>query len=344
MAAVYTLEQIENALAQSSDADIIDTIETCFIQLSKGRAQLAPVVHLGPFDPSGRLTNDACIKSGSIQDEQHFVVKVATGGFSDNVALGLPTADGLMAVLSQRTGLLEGILMDRGYLTDLRTAAAGAVAARYLAPMDVEHIGIVGTGRQALMQTRFLASVTSCRSVLVWGRTEAHAKKTCADIEALGLGFTARICASLSELANKSRLIVTTTSASTPLLFREDVQPGTHITAMGADGLGKQELDPDICARANLCVADSRAQCVSFGELSHACKASTLQESNVIELGDLIMTERQQTGTYSRQDVGDSRITVFDSTGVGVQDVAIASMTLRLLKSLVSGRDNRARL
>ena len=166
-AAVFNLSQIQRAL--TSDADVVDAIARCFVQLAEGRVQLAPVVHLGPFDTRGKLTNDACIKSGLVTGGENFVIKIATGGFSDNRLLSLPTADGIMCVFSQKTGLLDGILLDEGFLTDLRTAAAGAVAARYLAPRSLNHIGVVGTGVQARFQVRMLAGVVTCRSVLVWG-------------------------------------------------------------------------------------------------------------------------------------------------------------------------------
>jgi ornithine cyclodeaminase len=272
--------------------------------------------------------NDACIKSGAVTGGEDFVVKIATGGFSDNQKLGLPTADGIMCVFSQKTGLVDGILLDEGYLTDLRTAAAGAVAARYLAPRALKHIGVIGTGIQARFQVRLLASETTCRSVLVWGRSKTRAEETCRDIEKLGLGFTARACGSPREVAAEARLIVTTTSASAPILWHTDIHPGTHINAVGADGLGKQELDLEICALADLCVADSRQQCVEFGELSHACNASKLSPDSVVELGDLIL----EPGARRRGGDGDQRVTVFDSTGVGIQDVAIASMVLGALR------------
>ena len=329
---VFTLAQIKRALLKS-DADIVDSIARCFVQLAEGNVQLAPVVHLGPFDASGKLTNDACIKSGAVRGDDHFVVKIATGGFSNNRALGLPTADGIMCVFGQKTGLLEAILLDEGYLTDLRTAAAGAVAARYLGPLHgLSHIGVIGTGIQARFQVRLLASETKCRSVLVWGRDRKRADQTCQDIEDMGLGYTARTCDSPSEVAALSRLIITTTSASEPILSHKDIQPGTHITAIGADGIGKQELDVEICARADLCVADSRAQCTGFGELSHACKASMLSPHSVVELGQLILEEGRVPGSQRRGGIDDRRVTVFDSTGVGIQDVAIATMALRALR------------
>ena len=345
---VFTLAQIQAALAhdpQSSAAQVVDAIEQCFVNMSSGRATVAPVVHLGPFDPTGALVNDACVKCGFVNADaggEHFVVKIASGGFAHNRERGLPTADGLMVVFSQTTGMLEGLLLDQGYLTDLRTAAAGAVAARYLAPPDLQCIGVLGSGIQARFQVRLLASVTACRNVVMWGRSPERTREACADVEAMGLGFSCRAVGSAAEVAAQSRLIVTTTSSKKFLLRRRDVRPGTHITAVGADGIGKQELDPAIVGDADVVVADSRRQCVEFGELSHAVTAGLLVDANVIELGAFISGARVKGSQNLRRQRDDMRITVFDSTGVGIQDVAISSLVLK--KLVAHGGDATSRL
>jgi len=221
---LYNLTQIKQVLDDETSYDeIIQTIANSFALLDSGRVELAPVVHLGPFDLKkiGQM-DDACIKAGSIRGGEHFVIKIATGGFSQNVENNLPTGDGLMIVFSQQTGQCEGILLDEGWLTDVRTAAAGAVCAQLLAPVDVERIGMVGTGIQARFQLRLLKRVTTCRSVLLWGRNKKRTNKCQVDLERMGFHVT--IATSVQLLAKECQHIITTTSSTSPLLMDEWVR------------------------------------------------------------------------------------------------------------------------
>jgi ornithine cyclodeaminase len=241
-------------------------------------------------------------------------VKIATG-FYRNPERGLPSSNGVVLVFSSRTGELLAILQDEGCLTDLRTAAAGAVAAKYLAPTNVECIGIVGAGTQARLQLEYLKEVTLCRRVLLWARSSERAA-------ALQVSdFQIELASSMAELAWRSRLIVTTTPARHWLLGADDVQPGTHITAVGADGGGKHELDPRLFARA-LCVVDSRQQCAQFGDSSYAIQQGLIAQADLIELGEII-----QDRSLGRRNA--AQITIADLTGVAVQDIKIAQLALR---------------
>ena len=253
------------------------------------------------------------------------MVKVASG-FPGNAALDLSTSSGAMLLFSQRTGHLQGVLNDEGWLTDLRTAAAGAVAARYLAPKAVTAIGLVGTGMQARFQASLLKHVTSCRRVVLWGRTESKIAACRDDLERDG--FTVTTTTDVNAVVEQCNLIVTTTSARAPLITRAFL-PGTHVTAMGSDGLGKQEIDGAVVAavqrEGGLLVADSKAQCLAFGEISHAVAAgegagagAAVDETLVIELGDLINRPELHRGGGPGGD-DDMRVTIFDSTGVAAQ-------------------------
>jgi ornithine cyclodeaminase len=212
---------------------------------------------------------------------------------------------------------LLAILQDEGCLTDLRTAAAGAVAAKYLAPTNVECIGMVGAGTQARLQLEYLKEVTPCRRVLLWARSAERAAAPQVS------GFQIELASTVTELARRSRLLVTTTPARHWLLGADDVQPGTHITAVGADGGGKQELDPLLFARA-LCVVDSRNQCAHFGDSSYAIQQGIIAQADLIELGEII-----QDRSLGRRD--GAQITIADLTGVAVQDIQIAKLALRNL-------------
>ena len=309
---IFTLEQIKAVLP---DIDLVPEIEDGFRRYSAGQSVVPPV---------GELMLDkgeVHIKYGYLQGGSYYVIKVASG-FYGNVQLGLPSSNGLMLMFNQQTGQLEAILLDEGFLTDIRTAVAGSIAAKYLAPDRVERIGIVGTGIQARLQLRYLSDQTTCREVLVWGRGEyqfnAYAN------EMAGHGFRVETTMDAAVLQESCNLIVTTTPAAEPLLKVEHLQPGTHITAVGSDTPHKQELDARILARADLVVADSITQCLERGEIHQAIKAGLLSEERLVELGHVISGEAP-----SRSD--QAQITIADLTGVAVQDIAIATAVLKPL-------------
>jgi ornithine cyclodeaminase len=311
--AILTLTEIERRIDRET---LLADIERGFQWHSEGRTVVPPVGYLA-FDPPAE--GDVHIKYGYVRGGEHYVVKIASG-FPGNVARGLPVTNGLMLLFLQATGELAAILLDEGYLTEVRTAAAGAIAAKYLAPRDVTRIGIAGTGGQARFQLRMLPLVCACRRVTVWGRSD---ERLAAFAREMGEeGFEIETTRDLRHLAAECNLIVTTTSAREPLLAWADVRPGTHITAMGADAPGKQELDPRLVADADLVVADSLSQCVDHGELAHAVQAGLLDPGRVIELGQLI-------ATGGRARTREDQITIADLTGVAVQDLQIATHVVR---------------
>jgi len=291
---------------------LITDVERGFQWFSEGRTVVPPVGYLA-FDPPEE--GDVHIKYGYVRGDELYVVKIASG-FAGNLARGLPVTNGLMLLFRQATGELAAILLDEGYLTEVRTAAAGAIAAKYLAPNPVTRIGIVGTGGQARFQLRMLPLVSACRDVTVWGRSDERLAEFKKELE--GEGFNIDTTRDLKRLAATCNLIVTTTSARAPLLDVTDVRPGTHITAMGADAPGKQELEPRLVARADVIVADSISQCVDHGELAYAVQAGLLDPGRIVELGHLIAA-----GGHARSSEG--QITIADLTGVAVQDLQIAT-------------------
>jgi ornithine cyclodeaminase len=302
--------EIEGALA---GLDVLPLIEEGFVAYSEGRAVVPPVGELILEE------GETHIKYGFIRGDPWYVVKIASG-FCGNPERGLPSGDGMMLLFSQTTGRPVAMLLDHGHLTDVRTAAAGAIGARYLAPARVERIGVAGTGVQARLQVRHLKPVTPCRAVLAWGRHPERRDAYRRDMAAQG--FEVEVTADPAELGATCNLIVTTTPASEPFLRRDDIRPGTHINAIGSDAPHKQELDPGILARADLVVADSRSQCRSRGEIARALDAGAIAPERVSELGEVI------AGRASRRTAED-QITVFDSTGVAVQDIQIASAIAR---------------
>lgn len=308
MPAVHNLPEIKKALG---DLNLTPYIEQGFIAYSRGEVVVPPVGELIFNDPPG----DTHIKYGYIKGDEIYVIKIASG-FYNNPQVGLSSSSGLLLVFSQKTGQLLHILLDEGYLTNVRTAIAGQIAAKHLAPAKVTAIGVLGTGIQARMQVQYLKTVTSCREVKVWGRTAEKVAEYARDMTAQGFNVTQ--ADSPGHVASSSNLIITATPSVTPLLFAADIQPGTHITAMGSDTDKKQELDVGILARAEIVIADSVSQCKERGEISKALEAGVIAEADVLELGNYIANQHQEKRK-------DSFISVVDLTGVAVQDIQIAA-------------------
>jgi ornithine cyclodeaminase len=303
---IISLEQIKEILPS---IDLIPAIEAGFTAYSAGKAVVPPV---------GELLmdrGDVHIKYGYLRGDKYYVIKIASG-FYDNPGLGLPSGNGLMLLFDQHTGETVSILLDEGYLTDTRTAVAGAIAARYLAPRNVERIGIIGTGVQARAQLAYLARITSCRDVIVFGRGEEQLSRY--EMEMKKHGFMIEVTRDTADVLKFCNLIVTTTPSTTPLLEASGVRTGTHITAVGSDTPQKQELDPAILQKADLLVADSIAQCLERGEIHKAIESGHISGDELIELGDII------AGNAAGR-VSEAQITVADLTGVAVQDIKIAA-------------------
>lgn len=312
---IVSLAEIERVLPS---LDVVGAMERAFCAYSEGRATVPPVSEILFTDPPG----EAHIKAGYIAGDDVFVVKVATG-FYRNPALGLSSSSGLMTVFDSRTGFPKAILLDNGKLTDLRTAAAGAVAARLLAPSHVQSIAIIGSGIQARLQASLLRSVTACRTISLWARDAKAATACAADLS--DMGFAVSQAGSAAEAASKANIVVTCTASREPLLGAGDIKPGTHITAVGADSEGKQELSAGLLMRADVVAADSLPQAMLRGDISHALAAGMSPE-RIIELGAIIAG--QAVGRTS-----DDQITIADLTGVAAQDIEIAKAVLASIEA-----------
>ena len=308
---ILDIQQIEQRL---QGLDLVRLMEDAFAAFSRREAVVPVPGELLFQDPPGEVH----IKSGYFTKGDTYVIKIASG-FWNNPAKGLSSSDGLLLVFKKDTGELAAVLNDRGRLTDLRTAAAGAVAAKHLAPADVDTIGVIGTGIQADLQVQLLQDVRPCRNIVVWGRNKDHVATYASRME--GKGFRVQVAQSPSEVAERSRLIITATASSTPLLQWADVRPGTHITAIGADSADKQELHEEIIHNADLVVTDSRSQAASRGELGHAFANDASAIDQVAEIGEIVSgAARARSAAHE--------VTVATFSGLAVQDIAIASAVL----------------
>jgi len=314
MPVTFNRSQIDDALRQ---VEVTTAIEEGFVAYSQGKVEVPPVGEMIFEDPPGSVH----IKYGYIKGDDYFV-KVASG-FYGNVDFGLPQYDGLMLVFSQKTAQLECILLDECHLTNVRTAAAGAVVAKYLAPSNVERIGVFGAGVQGRMQVEALLPIVDCRDVVVWGmgREELDAYREAME----GHGLAIETTLTGDEIPASCNLIITATPSHNPLLRADQIREGTHITAMGSDTREKQELETEILGMADLVVADSIEQCRVRGEIFQALEAGVLQDGDAVELGDVISNPELR-----RSD--DAQITIADLTGVAVQDIQISKAVYEILR------------
>ncbi|HLB39372.1 MAG TPA: ornithine cyclodeaminase family protein [Actinomycetota bacterium] len=284
-------------------AACIEAMEAAFVAFSAGRAELPAVIHLDVPEAQGEIH----VKAGHIHGAPAYAVKVASGFY----AADPPAIDGLVLVFDAATGAPVAFLLDGGYLTDTRTGAAGGVAARWLAPGRVATVAVVGTGIQARRQVEALRCVRpEIGEVRIWGRSMDRAARAAHDIGAM-------VSDTVEEAVADADVVITCTASREPLVRAEWIAPGTHITAVGSDGAGKQELDPALLRRADVVAVDSLDQCLRLGELQH----SPDQVDRAVELGRICA--RDVAGRAS-----DEQLTICDLTGVGVQDVAAANAVL----------------
>ena len=290
--------------------DILPLIEKGFIAYSKGKTIVPPVGELTFSKPPG----DVHIKYGYIINESYYIIKIASG-FWENDKYGLPNGNGMMIMFNQKTGKPEALLLDEAILTDIRTAIAGKICAKRFTN-KIHHIGVLGTGLQARLQVEYLSDITECRKVVAWGRNHKKAQKYKIDMEKIG--FKVQLVQSPYEMAQKCNLIITATASMDPLLFKKDIMPGTHITAMGSDVIGKRELGPGLVKYADIVIADSISQCQERGEISCALADKEISIDQIIELGNVL------SGDHPGRE-NEEQITIADLTGVAVQDIQIAT-------------------
>jgi ornithine cyclodeaminase len=307
--------------------EIIKTlsVEIALKKIEEGFKKYSQKLATIPMPSSLRFEHppgDCHIKYGFLNEGSYFIIKIATG-FPENPSRGAQAGNGMMLLFSKKNGAPLYLLQDEGYLTDVRTACAGALAAKYVAPKHISCIGIVGTGAQSYFQLSLLPYVTDCRKVMIWGRDLRKAQKVAVS-DALK-HFEIKVAGSLDELAKACNLIVTTTSSSIPLLQSHHLRPGMHITAVGTDDKGKQELDPFLFAKADRVIVDSISQCSSFGDTSYALECGAIHKDQLIELGEVIAGEKLGR-------TQETEITIVDLTGVAIQDLQIALALVETLE------------
>ena len=307
---ILTEAEIRSCVGLNEEA--ISAVANGFTSLAAGEVTLPPIVRIDVPEHQGEVD----IKTAYVRGLDSFAIKIAAG-FFQNYRLGLPTGSGMMVLVSARTGRPEAVLLDNGYLTDVRTGAAGALAARYLARKRVETAGVIGSGMQARYQMRALKQVRDFQRLMVFGIVPDQVEEYAAEMASV-LGVDVITAADVETVVRSSDVVVTCTPAKEPYLKAEWLHPGLHITAMGTDSEDKQELYADALGRADLLVCDRKSQSFRLGEFHNGLEAGVISRDDpIIELGEL--TSGREPGRKSDKD-----ITICDLTGVGVQDTAIA--------------------
>ena len=302
----------------------IAAMEQAFAAYSTGKAQLPEVIHLDiPENGLSQNCGEIHVKAGYLHGGSYYAVKIVSG-FPGNSRLGLPSNDGMIVVFDANTGAPAAFLLDHGFITDFRTGAAGAVAAKHLARQKIATVAVIGTGGQARYQVEMLALERRFGDVRIWGR-DPHKAQARADELAKSPGIAAcnfAVTESVRKAVEDADIVITVTASREPLVRAAWLKPGATVIAVGSDGPDKQELDVDVLTRADKIVADSTAQCLRLGEIHHAVECGAIaQEKIYAELGEI--TAGLKPGRTSEDE-----IIVCDLTGVGVQDVAAASLVL----------------
>jgi ornithine cyclodeaminase/alanine dehydrogenase-like protein (mu-crystallin family) len=282
--------------------EIVSCMRDAVIAYSQGQCEMPMPMHLS-IQSAGGAAGEVHMKSSYRRGGKYFVLKIAA-------TIPGKGGNGMMLLSSAETGEPVAFLADQGHLTDVRTAAVAALAARELGRQD-RVLGILGTGIQARLLAQLHAEIMELAGIVIWGRDAARAEECRRDLQALLPDAEISIAESPAAVASRARLIATATASREPLLRVGDLQAETHISAVGADSPGKQELDPEILRRAGTLLVDSQRQCEKLGELQHAPDVW----GRAIELGEFCLAPAMEDPPP---------ITVCDFTGLGVEDLYIA--------------------
>ncbi|MFD8375811.1 ornithine cyclodeaminase family protein [Streptomyces sp. NPDC059688] len=314
---LYTADRIRAAVDLS---DLVEPIADAFTAFSTTEGARAPIMVL-PVANGG----DSHIKAAHLPGSRHFLVKIANW-FPGNRTRGLPQGGGFVALFDASTGAVTALLEDEHHLSDLRTAAAGAVCARALSRPDACRATILGTGRQAGLQARALSLVRPIRQIDLWGRDQ-HRASALADRLSQDLPHVHITAVTDPKRAvRRSDIVVTATATPTPVLSGSWLRPGQHITALGADDPAKREIDGACLHRATRVIVDSRELALKYGDIYAAIACGEVTEDRIDgEIGEVLAG--RIPGRCARED-----ITVAKLIGIGPQDAAAAETALTLLR------------
>ncbi|MCP4177294.1 MAG: hypothetical protein GY756_05970 [bacterium] len=310
MIKIYNLEKIKGCLNLKNDlSDLLESQKNALVEYSQGIINVPyPIQMRFP-----KVDGDCHIKAGFKENDDFFIVKIATG-FYNNTKINLPAGDGVILAFSQKTGMLEAILCDCGFLTILRTALTAVVAAN-MTPWKITHIGIIGTGQVAIQILEIVKQIYPFAHFSIYGRSISKAKtiaKQYTDV---------KVATSIQGLMQHGGIVFTATSSRKAFIDISHISDKTNIIAVGADETGKQECDPALFKMADIIIADSVKQSIKFSDASHAIKKNLILGENIRELGNVL----NHNIPYS------SDLIITDLTGIAAQDIAISKTTISRL-------------
>lgn len=319
---ILTQSEVQACLSMK---EAIKAVKVAYSAFAQGRVQMPSVQHLDVHQYNGEVD----VKSGFVEDFGLMGTKIASG-FYENRKKGLPPGIAVIVLLDLETSMPLAI-MDGSHITAYRTGAAGAIAAEVLARKDSKRVGILGAGTQGRMQLIALKELFDIQNVKVWD-IERNVAEKYRDEMTKKLSVDIHVVENPNDVVPQADILVTVTPSRKALVSTDVVQEGLHINAIGADGPGKQELDPLIMTRASRIVVDSLAQCREIGEIQHALKKGLISESGIYgEIGEII------NGTKVGRE-SDNEITVFDATGLSAQDIAAAKIVYEAAKERGLGK------
>lgn len=304
-------EEIEKLIAIK---DLFEPVKQSFIDYSSGKVIASPV-NLLHFDNNA----DAHIKMAAIQGYSYFSLKVATM-FPQNVAKNLPANSGVIFIFNAKTGEFTAVLKDKGYLTDLRTAAAGAIITDRVAIKNANSVSVIGTGNQAFYQVVALKQLRDFKELTIFGRNAASAVKLKDKITNAISGVSVYIAKSIEEAVKRSEMIIATTTSTEPIIKGVWLSTGQHVTAVGADDTFKKELDNQCFDNAKTVFVDSIELNLKYGEFKEAVNHNPSIRNKTVEIGALF-----SEGHTINEIEG---YTIAKLVGVGVQDLAAATVVM----------------
>jgi ornithine cyclodeaminase/alanine dehydrogenase-like protein (mu-crystallin family) len=294
-------------------ADCFTAVEQVFASMAKGAAYNFPVIR----EAIGHADALYGFKSGF--DRESLALGLKSGGFwPGNAAKGLTNHQSTVFLFDADTGRCRAVV-GGNLLTALRTAAASAISIKYLARQDAKVLGMIGAGHQAAFQLRAALDQRAFERVVGWNIEPEMLSRLAAVAKECGVPFEA---VDLDRLGAEADVIITITSSFDPILKAAQVRPGTHLSCMGTDTKGKQEVEAEILAAATV-FTDEIQQSITIGEAQHAVARGLIAEADIIEIGAVI------NGTHPGR-TSETEITLFDGTGVGLQDLAVASAAVDL--------------
>jgi ornithine cyclodeaminase/alanine dehydrogenase-like protein (mu-crystallin family) len=300
--------------------DLLQPVASAYIQTSNGEAENGLLVLYPTVD---RLEGDVYVKSGILRGCDIFIVKVSPW-FRSNVTSKSPQG-GFIAVFDTNTGHTIAILNDDHYLSDIRTAAAGALVAKLLAPSTAEHATVVGTGTQAYWQAQALHEAIPLKRLTIAGRTSHHAQQLVSELEPLLPKVSIVATTHIERAVREADVIVTATSSREPIIAGSWLRPGQHLTSVGADDPSKCELDQETLLRSKVFV-DERATAERNGNVCRAINMNRYRiESIAGEIGQIL------NGSIAGR-TNNNEITIASLVGIGALDVAAAATTINMLE------------